>query len=134
MYSNRPKTPRGHAAHYEVAKTERWCYKHNCHIIRESACDKWEGTNRATRGNLTRVNSFNRRIERVRGIVRAMGDKKITIKVGTEKTFYVENGWLKYRYEHFFDKDGNSVNTKSSSDDRYLDILEKELNINIYPF
>lgn len=26
IHSNRPKIPREHAAHYEVAKTERWCY------------------------------------------------------------------------------------------------------------
>lgn len=131
LHSNRPKAPREHAAHYEVAKTERWCYKHSCHIIRESCCDDHEGINRASKTNFSRITKFNERAKRVRIIMNVMGNKKITIKLGETKTFFVKDGWLKYEYEGFFNIKPIFVNTKNSSHDKYFEILEKELNI--YP-
>ena len=35
---NKPKQPENHAPHYFVAKTERWCYKYEMHVTRESYC------------------------------------------------------------------------------------------------
>ena len=134
IHSNRPKAPREHAAHYEVAKTERWCYKHNRHVTRESTCVDHEGVSQAAKTGFSRVSNFNDRIERVKAIVNALGDREIKVSFGAAITFYVEKGWLKYRYNNFFDEKGNSVNTKSSTNDKYFDILEKELNISRHPF
>lgn len=40
---SRPKAPaEPHEAHYNVAKTERWCYKYNRYITRETVCDGFE--------------------------------------------------------------------------------------------
>lgn len=42
VHVSRPKHPDDHMAFYEVAKTERWCYKHNWHITRECVCQDFE--------------------------------------------------------------------------------------------
>lgn len=42
VHSSKPKPAADHIAFYEVAKTERWCYKHNWHITRECVCQDFE--------------------------------------------------------------------------------------------
>jgi hypothetical protein len=61
VHTNKPKTPREHAAYYEVAKTERWCFKHNCHVTRETTCDDHEGINRSAKTSFPRIEKFNSR-------------------------------------------------------------------------
>ena len=95
IHSNRPKTPRDHAAHYEVAKTERWCFKHNQHVTRESTCDDYEGTNRAGKTAFTRIKTYNERLQAVREIIELMGDKPVFTKT---YIFFVKNNWLYYVY------------------------------------
>ncbi|MEE1085023.1 MAG: hypothetical protein UH850_14950 [Paludibacteraceae bacterium] len=65
MHSNKPKKPSDHAAHYDVAKTERWCYKHNCYITRETVCDEFEQENK--KGGVPaakRIFKFNQKLQK----------------------------------------------------------------------
>jgi len=135
IHSNRPKTPRAHAAHYEVAKTERWCFLHNCHITRETTCDDHEGVNRSAKTSFTKLIKYNERQKEVLEVVALMGDKPV---FGRDSIFFVKNNWLyrvygtepeklvesKYNYHY-------SVRSKDSSTDRYLreirEILRKSV-------
>lgn len=63
IHSSRPKKPNDYAAHYDVAKTERWCYLHSQHITRECVCDSFEQDNK--RGGVPackRVFAFNNKL------------------------------------------------------------------------
>ena len=63
IHSSRPKKPEDHAAHYDVSKTERWCYLHNQYITRECVCDSFDQDNK--RGGVPackRVFAFNRKL------------------------------------------------------------------------
>lgn len=131
IHSNRPKTPREHAAHYEVAKTERWCFKHNCHVTRESTCDDYEGVNRAGKTAFTRVKSYNLRLQYVKEVIALMGDKPVFTK---EKIFFVKNNWLYYVYGNDTTKLNASndyyhysLRTKDASTTRYLKEIEEKL-------
>ncbi|MFW6247213.1 MAG: hypothetical protein ACOC22_03530, partial [bacterium] len=95
IHTNKPKTPRDHAAHYEVAKTERWCFKHNCHVTRETVCDDYDGVNRSAKTNFTRIKKFNDRIETVKLILDKIGDRVITIN---HWKYYKKDGWLYYNF------------------------------------
>jgi len=93
IHTNRPKQPREHAAHYEVAKTERWCFKHNCHVTRETTCDDHEGVNRSGKTSFTRIEKFNKRLVKIREVVELMGDKRIFTR---DYIYFVKNNWLYY--------------------------------------
>ena len=125
IHSNRPKQPREHAAHYEVAKTERWCYKHNCHITRETTCDDHEGISRAAKTSLTRTIKFNQRQVKVLEVIKLLGDKKVIVG---GVTFYVRENWLryKYNYENQYSYE-YSVKTKEGSTDKKLEEIIKIL-------
>jgi hypothetical protein len=41
-FSNKPKKPQDHAAHYEVAKTERYCFLYHVPTMREAYCDSYK--------------------------------------------------------------------------------------------
>lgn len=126
IHTNKPKTPRAHAAHYEVAKTERWCFKHNCHVTRETVCDDYEGTSTRAKTNFTRIKNFNKRIEIIRLILDEIGNQTIDVN---QCSFFKENDWLCYRlydsiHKHRFD-------TKTSAYDNDLQKLMEIFNINI---
>ncbi len=96
LNSNKPKKPREHAAHYEVAKTERWCFLHNCHVTRECTCDNYTGVCTSAKTSFTRAINFNKRLEIIREIISKMNDREIQID---GETFYVKNNWLYYTYD-----------------------------------
>ena len=125
IHSNRPKTPREHAAHYEVAKTERWCYKHNCHITRECSCDDHEGTSRAAKTAFTRVNNFNDRLNKINKLVELIGNDIIVID---NYHYYVENGWLKYEYGKMNGSFIHTCNGKTNISDRTIHSILHEIN------
>lgn len=136
LNSNRPKQPREHAAHYEVAKTERWCFKHDCHVTRESTCDDYEGVNRSGKTAFTRIVKFNERLIKVREVVKLIGDKKIITK---DYVFFVKNNWLYYVYGNDLMKVNESnyymhypIRSKDSSTDRKL-VAIKEILTNTDP-
>ena len=131
IHSNRPKKPRDHAAHYEVAKTERWCYLHNCHITRETTCDNYEGINRAAKTALTRTKTYNERRLKILELVELLGDKKI---ITNSYIYFVENGWISYVYGKSID-DFNSnyrsvwkLSSKESSTNRKIQEIFEYLN------
>ncbi len=125
LYSNRPKTPREHAAHYEVAKTERWCYKHNCHITRECTCDDHEGTSRAAKTAYTRINNFNERLRKIKKLIEFIGNDVIIVD---ERYYYVSNGWLKYKYSSMYSTFERTCSGKSNISDRDIQSILNEIN------
>ena len=75
-HSSRPKKPDDHAAHYDVAKTESWCYLHNQHITRECVCGDFEQDNK--RGGVPackRVFAFNNKLTYYNQIFSSIKDK-----------------------------------------------------------
>ena len=126
LNSNKPKKPREHAAHYEVAKTERWCFLHNCHVTRECTCEDYKGINSSAKSSFTRITGFNKRVEIIRLIVSKIEDKKIYVD---DKIFFAKNNWLYYSYKtnHFHADDEQQVWTKNSSADRYLTSILEQL-------
>ena len=71
MHASKPKKPDTHAAHYDVAKTERWCYLHNIYITRETVCDdfSWE-TKKGGVPACKRILKFNEKLLLLRKIQR----------------------------------------------------------------
>lgn len=124
IHSNRPQTPREHAAHYEVAKTERWCFKHNCHTTREATCDDHEGTNRAGKTAFTRVIKYNQRLEKVKKFIEIMGDKEVIVD---DRIYYVKDGWLQYKYDR--SNYEHPIRSKDSSTDRHIKEILAEINL-----
>lgn len=125
IHSSRPKQPdETHAAHYTVAKTERWCFKHNCHITRECVCDDFEGFTKAAKTCLSRVVNFNQRLKLIKEITELIGERSIDI--GYYK-FYKKDGYLCYTYGDSSFR--SKVDSKSKNNDRQLkellDILKK---------
>lgn len=124
IHTNKPKKPREHAAHYEVAKTERWCFKHNCHVSRECTCDDYKGVNRSAKTSFTRVVNFNKRQKEILEVVQLIGDKPVFCR---DQIFFVKNGWLYKVYgtepERLIENNYNhhySVSSKDGSTDGYL--------------
>jgi len=126
IHTNRPKKPREHAAHYEVAKTERWCFLHNCHVTRETTCDDHEGVNRAAKTAFTRTKNYNERLVLIKEVVELLGGEEIKIN---DYTFYVENNWLKYywgiRMSH---TTSYSVSGKQGDMVKFLEQIKEKLN------
>ncbi|RPI84086.1 MAG: hypothetical protein EHM34_04285 [Nitrosopumilales archaeon] len=127
IHSNKPKNPREHAAHYEVAKTERWCFKHGCHVTRETTCADHEGVNRSAKTCFTRLKKYNERIVMVKEILECMVDNQ-TIRVG-DKLFYKKDNWLCYSYIYIGGVNSfeHKIRTKDSSCDIYLLEILKQL-------
>lgn len=131
IHTNRPKKPREYAAHYEIAKTERWCFKHNCHVTRETTCDDHEGVNRGAKTAFTRLSKYNQRQKDVLEVIALMCNQAV---YGRDSIFFVKNNWL-YRvygtnpqlivekfYNHHY-----SISSKDSSTDRYLKEIKEIL-------
>ncbi len=135
LHSNRPKQPREHAAHYEVAKTERWCFKHNCHITRETVCEDHEGSNRSARTSFTRIGKYNERIAKVREVLELIGDERIEIPYGDkgkiDKIFFKKDNWLYYVYGDLYSMQRYDfmVRTKEAMCDRYIPKILEQLKV-----
>lgn len=126
LHTNKPKKPRDHAAHYEVAKTERWCFKHEINVTRECCCNDHEGNNRASKTGLTRINKFNLRLEKIKRIVTLIGNN--VIKIGNYNYRLNDKGLLSYSYDnsnHMW-----IVRSKESSSDKHIDNLLEKLENN----
>jgi hypothetical protein len=128
IHTSKPKKPREHAAHYEIAKTERWCFKHHINVTRECTCDDHQGTNRAAKTSFTRITNFNERLEKIKKIANLIGDK--TIKIG-DYNFLLVDGILHKHYNSNWGTDNkNRVSSKSVSDKRHIDELLELLTSN----
>ena len=104
-HANKPKTPSEHDAHYMVAKTQRWCYKHNMRCTREMSCTDFERDMKSAGVRaIQRVQSFNNRRWRINNVIDLMKEN------GLESIF------LPKRQEYIFIKDNwlyrQGVNSK----------------------
>jgi hypothetical protein len=86
-YSNKPKTPdETHAPHYTIAKTERWCFKHEVHTIREATCTDFEmETKKGAVPAYKRILTFNKKLSNIIRIKEWMQQNSI------EVLYYYEN-------------------------------------------
>lgn len=129
IHTNRPKQPREHAAHYEVAKTERWCFKHNCRVTRETSCDDHEGVNRAAKTAFTRINNYNERLDIIREVVKLLGDKEVKTK-DYHYTFLVEDNRLKYYWgkkQERYTPEKYCVSANQANMTKYLNEIKENL-------
>lgn len=126
IHTNRPKKPREHAAHYEVAKTERWCFKRNCHVTRETCCDDHEGVNRAAKTAFTRIKNHNIRALDVRDVVKHMPDTEVK----TQNYIYrITGDWIEYSHiSGYTNNHWYKLSSKEAGTTRHLDIIREELN------
>lgn len=124
IHTNVPKKPREHAAHYETAKTERWCFKHNCHVTRETTCEDHEGINRGAKTAFTRTKNYNLRQKEVLKVIELMNGREVVMR---DKTFFIEDGWLKYQYHRSSGSYTYSISSRQSNTDRYLKELKEHL-------
>ena len=132
IHVNRPKKPEDHAAHYSVAKTERWCFKHSIPTMREAVCDSFElekkkGANPAFK----RILSQNKKLQQIIEIKNYMVENKIE---------RIDKGYYDYYYAVVDDRlcecyissyTGNiNVSTVSCKEDiiRLLDAYERHKN------
>lgn len=69
-HASRPKAPaETHEAYYNVAKTERWCYKYNRHITRETVCDGFElEPKKGGAAACKRAFAFNKKVEEINAL------------------------------------------------------------------
>lgn len=72
---SRPKAPaEPHEAHYNVAKTERWCCKYNRDITRETVCDGFElEPKKGGAAACKRAFAFNKKVKEINEIREKMG-------------------------------------------------------------
>ena len=125
IHTNRPKTPRAHAAHYEIAKTERWCFKHQCHVTRETYCEDHEGVNRAAKTAFTRIKTYNDRAQEVREVAKLMGTD--IVETHSYK-FRVVNGWIEECYKsNYGNEHWRAMRSKESSTMRHLKAIREKL-------
>ena len=77
---SRPKAPdEPHEAHYNVAKTERWCYKYNRYITRETVCDGFElEPKKGGAAACKRAFAFNKKVEEINEIRERMKQLNIS--------------------------------------------------------
>ena len=103
VHTSKPKKPDTHAAHYDVAKTERWCYLHNIYITRETVCDdfSWE-TKKGGVPACKRVFKFNEKLLLLRELQSKLKNLNLLnteIKVA-DRVFVVREGvnYIEYGY------------------------------------
>lgn len=90
IHASKPRKPDNHAAHYDVAKTERWCYLHNVHITRETVCDdfSWE-TKKGGVPACKRVFKFNEKLLLLREVQRKFKELNLLNKEMVIKSRFV---------------------------------------------
>lgn len=89
IHSSRPKTPNEHEAYYNVAKTERWCYKNNWYITRECVCDDFELDSKS--GGVPackRAFAFNNKVVEINLIRKKMNELNVTYIYEPGKIIY----------------------------------------------
>lgn len=130
IHSSKPKIPYEHCAHYDVPKTQRWCYKNNCHTTRECVCDCYEPiTKGGSVSSSKRVFAFNRRLEKILNVIQKMKELNIIeIKLydNKDEAIVLKNNRLYHTY-------GNHSKYVSDfyifkGDDTYFDRYENIIN------
>ena len=114
-----------HAAHYSIAKTERWCAKHNIPTSREAVCENGYEIDQK-KGGAPAVKRAKKQVEHLQKILKAKTfiETNGPIVVGN-KTYIISNDRLCYLYDWDKDKPINdrkawSVSCKENSHDDFL--------------
>lgn len=129
-YSNRPRKPEDHEAHYMVSKTQRWCYLHKMRCTRECVCENFElEVKRGGVPAIKRVLKFNERATRIKQVAQMMKDKGLKTINFKNMTLTEIDGWLFHIYGCSYT---NGAVTKVHTyhlrdDDNAFDKYEKEL-------
>ena len=129
VYASKPKKPECHAAHYDVAKTERWCYNHGIYITRETVCDDFAVESK--RGGIPackRVLKFNEKLSALKELQKRFkrlgllgktiwhGERGATVSDDTTRILYKYKGW---------DTFSSSVGCKDRDMMEFIDFLNK---------
>lgn len=130
MHSSRPKKPEDHVAHYDVAKTERWCYKHNFYITRETVCSDFSLESK--KGGVPvckRIFKFNSKLlllQQLRARIKKLGllGKAIEIDNSVYKIDELANCVWLMRCKDWWGKYG----CKDSETEKHLNIIKKFLD------
>lgn len=130
IHSSRPKKPEDHAAHYDVAKTERWCYKHNCYITRETVCDEFEQDNK--KGGVPaakRILKFNQKLRKYNELRDRAQKLGVTEIQGSEHIYVLKDNKWYYKY-HGWRWEGSywAIRCKDRDAEDQLKEIEKKLN------
>ena len=136
IHCNKPRKPEDHEAHYNIAKTQRWCYFNSIKTTRECVCDNYEIDNK--KGGVPackRIFKFNERAKRIIKLVETMQKNNIDrleVSDWSSKVFVVSNNWLYEEYHNkIFDEDRcsyYSVDSCSNEFDKYEKKLWENLN------
>lgn len=114
-----------HAAHYSVAKTERWCLKHNIPTSREAICESGYELD-SKKGGAPAVKRAKKQVERLQKILKA---KEFIQKNGPVvergKTYVIHKDRLCYLYDWdkekpIDDRRAWNVSCKENSHDDFL--------------
>ena len=107
-----------HAAHYMVAKTERWCHKFNIPTSREALCEAgYELENK--KGGAPAVKRAQKQVNR---LIAILAFKERLIKDGPQiinrYKYFVENDRVKYAYDWSGKwSEGTNISCKDNSHD-----------------
>lgn len=129
IHSNKPKKPSDHAAHYDVAKTERWCYKHNCYITRETVCDEFEQENK--KGGVPaakRIFKFNQKLQKYNEL-RDKANQFGVMEIQGSLCIYAlrDNKWY-YKYAYSGSGYYWAIRCKDRDTEEQLKEIENKLN------
>lgn len=130
MYSNKPKKPSDHAAHYDVAKTERWCYKHNCYITRETVCDEFEQENK--KGGVPaakRIFKFNQKLQKHNELRDKAERLGVTELQGDYESYALIDGRWCYKYTALGTPYYHSIRCKDRDAEKQLNEIEEMLRL-----
>lgn len=109
---SRPKAPaEPHEAHYNVAKTERWCYKYNRHITRETVCDGFElEPKKGGAAACKRAFAFNKKVEEINeirdrmkrlGIDYALRGGNRRFSILPDRPYVLEEEYVTAKFNHY---------------------------------
>lgn len=123
VWTNQKKRPQpeDHAAHYTVAKTERWCQKFNLPTVREAVCPDWELEPK--KGGAPAVKRARRQNERLAAILR-LKERLLRDKIAAWEgyKFKIENDYVVFCYPN----SDNWYRVSCKSRNRFDEFLDKE--------
>ena len=126
---NQPKKPEDHAAHYTIAKTERWCYKHGIPVTRETVCDDFElESKKGAMPAFKRILAFNKKLENIIKIKNWMEEHNIQIITYGTYDFSIVNDKIHYKYNNWKDSRWYLVSCKESG--AYKNLVKAYENYN----
>lgn len=130
IHSNKPKKPSDHAAHYDVAKTERWCFKNNCYITRETVCDEFEQENK--KGGVPaakRIFKFNQKLQKHNELRDKAERWGVTELQGDCESYALIDGRWCYKYTALGTPYYHPIRCKDRDAEKQLNEIEEMLRL-----